>query len=161
IGKKEEKLGICGSPTSSISFDQVKLSKSQLLGKPGDGFTIAMTTLDGGRCGIGAQATGIARAALEDSIEYSKSRETFGRPIAEHQTIQNYLAEMSTRISASRLLTLSACRRKDVGVPYSKQAAEAKLFASETAVFCALKGIQIHGGYGYVKDFNAERYLRD
>lgn len=161
VGKKEDKLGICGSPTASITFDNVKLSGSELLGAAGDGFKIAMSTLDAGRCGIGAQATGIARAALEDSVAYAKDRKTFGKPIAEHQTIQNYLAEMATRIEAARLLTLTASRLKDAKRPYSRLAAEAKLFASEIAMFCANKGIQIHGGYGFVKDFNVERYYRD
>jgi butyryl-CoA dehydrogenase len=161
VGKKEDKLGICGSPTASITFEDVELSGAQLLGKPGEGFKIAMTTLDGGRIGIAAQATGIARAALEDSAAYSKERQAFGKPIAEHQSIQNHLADMSVGVSASRALAFAAARRKDKGLNYTKQAAEAKLYASENAVACALKGIQIHGGYGYVKDFNAERYLRD
>lgn len=161
IGKREDKLGICGSPTASITFDNVRLGRGQLLGAEGAGFSIAMATLDGGRCLIGAQAVGIATAALEDSMAYAKQRETFGKPIAEHQSIQNYLADMSTKISAARLLYLEACRRKDAGLSYTREAAEAKLFASEMAVDCALKGIQIHGGYGYVKDFNVERYLRD
>lgn len=161
LGKKEDKLGICGSPTSSIVFDNVIIGEEQLLGKAGEGFKIAMTTLDGGRCGIAAQAVGIARASFEDAVRYSKERSTFGKPIAEHQMIQSYLAEMSMRISAARLLTHRASGLKDAGLPYSREAAEAKLFASEAAVECALKGIQIHGGYGYVKDFNAERYLRD
>ena len=161
IGKKEDKLGICGSPTASIMFDEVTLSSEQLLGKPGEGFKIAMSTLDGGRLGIAAQAVGIARAALEDALEYAKNRQTFGKPIAEHQSIQNYLADMSCRIDAARLLTFAGCMRKDAAKSYGREAAQAKLFASETAVDCALKGIQIHGGYGYVKEFNAERYLRD
>ncbi len=160
-GKKEEKLGICGSPTSSLMFDNVELPDSALLSKPGQGFKVAMWTLDGGRCGIAAQAVGIAQAALDDSLRYSQERKTFGVPICEHQSIQNYLADMSCQIDAARLLTLLASKRKDAGIPFSRQAAQAKLFASEAAVFCALKGIQIHGGYGYVKEFNAERYLRD
>ncbi len=161
IGKKEEKLGICGSPTASITFTDTVVENAQLLGVPGDGFKIAMKTLDGGRIGIAAQAVGIARAALEDALEYSKQRETFGKQIAQHQSIQNYLADMSCRIDAARLLTIHAAKLKSAGLKYSRQAAEAKLFASETAMYCANKGIQIHGGYGYVKDFNAERYLRD
>ena len=161
VGKKEEKLGICGSPTASITFADALVSESQLMGTPGQGFTIAMKTLDGGRIGIAAQAVGIARAALEDSVKYSKERQTFGKLISQHQSIQNYLADMSCSIDASRLLTLSAARIKDAGLPYTRQAAQAKLFASETAMDCAAKGIQIHGGYGYVKDFNVERYYRD
>jgi butyryl-CoA dehydrogenase len=161
FGKKEDKLGICGSPTSSIMFEDTLLNSSQLLGEPGQGFRIAMKTLDAGRCGIAAQAVGIARAALEDSITYAKDRHTFGKPIAEHQSIQNFIADMECQIEAARLLTLRASRRKDAGQSYSKQASVAKLFSSETAVNAALKGIQIHGGYGYVRDFNVERYLRD
>jgi butyryl-CoA dehydrogenase len=161
IGKKEEKLGICGSPTASIIFDNARVSETQLLGQPGEGFKIAMTTLDAGRIGIGAQATGIARAALEASIEYAKQRKTFGKLIGEHQSIQNYLAEMSTRIDGARLLTLTAAKLKDAGRNYSRLAAEAKLAASKAAMFCSDKGIQIHGGYGYVKDFDVERYYRD
>lgn len=161
LGKREDKLGICGSPTSSIIFEDVFLKPTQILGKPGDGFKIAMRTLDGGRCGIAAQAVGIARAAFDDSLLYSQERKAFGKAICEHQSIQNYLADMSCRIDAARLLTLRAARRKDHGLPYSKHAAQAKLFASETAMAVTSKGIQIHGGYGYVKDFNVERYLRD
>ncbi|MCB0347138.1 MAG: acyl-CoA dehydrogenase [Bdellovibrionales bacterium] len=161
LGKKEEKLGICGSPTSSIIFEDCFLPESQLLGKSGEGFKVAMKTLDGGRCGIAAQAVGIARAALEDSAQYASERKAFGKPIAEHQSIQNYLADMSCSIDAARLLTWSACRRKDAGVPYSRQAAQAKLFASETAMASTVKGVQIHGGYGFVKEFNVERYMRD
>ncbi|MFN8389275.1 MAG: acyl-CoA dehydrogenase family protein [Bdellovibrionota bacterium] len=161
VGKREDKLGICGSPTASITFQDTILSSQQLLGTPGQGFTIAMKTLDGGRIGIAAQAVGIARAALEDSIAYSKERQTFGKPISAHQSIQNYLADMSCSIDAARLLTLSAARRKDAHIPYTRHAAQAKLVASEAAMSCAAKGIQIHGGYGYVKDFNVERYYRD
>lgn len=161
IGKLEEKLGICGSPTASITFENVYLPPSALLGARGDGFKIAMSTLDGGRIGIGAQSVGIARAALEDSLAYAKDRTAFGKPILEHQSIQNHLADMAVSIDAARLLTLHAARLKDMGKPYGKQAAQAKLFGSETAVACALKGIQIHGGYGYVKEYNVERYLRD
>lgn len=161
IGKLEEKLGICGSPTASITFDGTVVPDSQRLGAEGQGFVVAMKTLDGGRIGIAAQATGIARAALEDSVRYSKERQAFGKPICQHQSVQNHLADMATAIDAARLLTHHAARRKDAALPYTREAAQAKLFASETAVECALKGIQVHGGYGYVKDFNVERYLRD
>ena len=161
VGKLEDKLGICGSPTASISFTETKLSNEQLLGAEGEGFKLAMSTLNGGRLGISAQAVGIGRAALEDSLAYAKEREAFGKPISEHQSIQNYLADMSCHLDAARLLYLSASRRKDAGIPYTRQAAQAKLFASEIAVAAALKGIQIHGGYGYVKEFAVERYLRD
>jgi butyryl-CoA dehydrogenase len=161
VGKKEDKLGICGSPTASIIFEDVLLEDKNLLGKPGDGFKIAMSTLDGGRIGIAAQAVGIAQAALDDSLEYSKQRKTFGKQISEHQSIQNYLADMSMNTEAARTLMIKAALMKDKKLPYTQAAAEAKLFASENAVNCALKGIQIHGGYGYVKEFNVERYLRD
>ncbi|MCC6952867.1 MAG: acyl-CoA dehydrogenase family protein, partial [Deltaproteobacteria bacterium] len=161
IGKKEDKLGICGSPTASIIFEQARVSNDQLLGKPGEGFKIAMSTLDGGRIGIAAQATGIGRAALEDALKYSRERKAFGSLISEHQSIQNHLADMSVRVDAARLLTHHAARRNDAGRQAGRQAADATLYASEAAVWCALKGIQVHGGYGYVKDFNAERYLRD
>jgi len=160
-GKREDKLGICGSPTSSIMFEEAFLLDSALLGQTGEGFKIAMSTLDGGRIGIAAQAVGIARAAFQDAIRYSQERSTFGKAIHEHQSIQNFLADMACQIDAARLLTFSAARRKDAGAPYSRQAAQAKLYASEAAIFCAHKGVQIHGGYGFVKDFNAERYYRD
>ena len=161
IGKKEEKLGICGSPTSSITFDNVFIPSDQKLGNSGEGFKIAMSTLDGGRIGIAAQATGIARAALEDAAKYSTERKSFGAPIWQHQSIQIHLADMCTQVDASRMLTLLAARRKDASLPYSRQAAQAKLFASEAAMFCSAKAIQVHGGYGFVKDFNVERYYRD
>ena len=160
-GKKEDKLGICGSPTSSISYDNVELTKEHLLGVENDGFRVAMNTLNGGRTGVAAQAIGIARAALRDALAYSKQRITFGKPINEHQSVNNYLADMITGIDAARYLTLGAARRKDCGLSYVRQAAMAKLFASEVAMNCANKGIQIHGGYGYVKEFPAERHLRD
>ncbi len=161
IGKKEDKLGICGSPTSSLIFDGVRVSDDQLLGKPGEGFKIAMKILDGGRIGIASQAVGIAQASLDASLKYSKERKTFGKLISEHQSIQNYLADMSCQVQSSRLLAIHAARLKDAGMPYSRQAAQAKLFASEAAMYCANKAIQIHGGYGYVKDFPVERYYRD
>lgn len=161
IGKKEDKLGICGSPTASITLENVRVSDSQLLGSPGEGFRIAMKVLESGRCGIAAQAIGIARAALEDSLQYARDRQAFGKPIGEHQSIQNYLADMSTRLDAAWLLTLHACKRKMAGLPFTRQAAQAKLFASEAAMETTIKAVQIHGGYGYVKDFNVERYMRD
>jgi alkylation response protein AidB-like acyl-CoA dehydrogenase len=161
VGKKEDKLGICGSPTASIIFEDVIVSNEQMLGKAGEGFKIAMATLDGGRIGIAAQASGIARAALDDSLAYSKERKTFGKPICHHQSIQNHFAEMACKIQATQLMMLNAAKMKDAGLPYTKQAAQAKLFGSTMSVECALLGIQIHGGYGYVKEFNVERYLRD
>ncbi len=161
VGKKEDKLGICGSPTASIIYDNVRLTKEHLLGEEEKGFKIAMTTLNGGRLGIAGQAIGIARAALADALKYSKERKTFGKFLHEHQSIQNYLADMITQVDAARYLTLGAATLKDGKKPYARQAAMAKLFASEVAMYAANKGIQIHGGYGYVKEFAAERHLRD
>jgi butyryl-CoA dehydrogenase len=161
IGKLEDKLGIRGSPTASITYDEVRLSHNALLGQEFQGFKVAMHTLDGGRTGVAAQAIGIARASLRDALNYGRDRKTFGKAIVEHQTIQNYLADMIVHIDAARHLMLEAARRKDSGLSYAREAAQAKLFASETAVSCALKGIQIFGGYGYVTDFPAERHLRD
>ncbi len=161
IGKKEEKLGICASPTASIVYTDVELTADNILGSELGGFKVAMATLNGGRTGVAAQAVGIARAALRDALAYSKERSTFGEKICEHQTIQNYLADMVTRVDASRYLTLGAAHLKDKKKNYIRAAAMAKLYASETAMECALKGVQIHGGYGYVKEFPAERHMRD
>ena len=160
-GKAEDKLGIRGSPTCALQYDNVCLSEEHLLGEEERGFRVAMLTLDGGRIGVAAQAVGIARAALADALGYAKQRKAFGVYLHEHQSIQNYLAEMVTRIDAARYLTVAAARLKDEGKPYTRQAAQAKLFASETAMFVANKGVQIHGGYGFVTDFPAERHLRD
>src|SRR5690606_15320123 len=132
-----------------------------LLGEEKKGFTVAMNTLNGGRMGVAAQAIGIARAALRDALAYSKDRKTFGKPICEHQSIQNYLADMITRIDAARYMTLGAAKRKDDGRKFVREAAMAKLFASETAMEAAIKGVQIHGGYGYVREYPAERHMRD
>lgn len=161
VGKPEEKLGIRASPTCSITYEDVRLTNDHVLGAAGEGFKLGMQTLNGGRIGVAAQAIGIARAALEDALTYAKQRVTFGKPICEHQSIQNYLADMVTRIDAARYLTLGAARLKDQGKPYVRQAASAKLFASETAMESAIKGVQIHGGYGYVNEYPAERHMRD
>jgi butyryl-CoA dehydrogenase len=161
VGRKENKLGICGSPTSSITYEEVELSEEHLLGGEFQGFRVAMNTLNGGRTGIAAQAVGIARAALRDALAYSKQRKTFGKLICEHQTLQNYFADMINQIDAARYLTLGAAHKKDQGKSYVREAAMAKLFASEAAMYCALKGVQVHGGYGYVKDYPAERHMRD
>lgn len=160
-GRAEDKLGIRGSPTCGLTYENVVLTKENLLGEEFSGFKIAMSTLNGGRMGVASQAIGIARAALRDALAYSKERKTFGKAICEHQSIQNYLADMITGIDAARYLTLSAARLKDTKKSYIRQAAQAKLFASEVAMNCAIKGIQIHGGYGYVTDYPAERHLRD
>lgn len=160
-GKPEDKLGIRGSPTSSIMYDNVKLTKENLLFEEGGGFKVAMNTLNGGRMGVASQAVGIARSALRDALSYAKERKTFGKVISEHQSIQNYLADMIIEVDAARYLTLAAAHLKDKKKPYIREAAMAKLYASEAAMHAANKGIQIHGGYGYVTDFPAERHLRD
>jgi butyryl-CoA dehydrogenase len=160
-GKREDKMGIRGSPTSSIMYDEVRLPASALLGEENRGFVVAMTTLNGGRIGVAAQAVGIARSALDDALKYSQERKAFGKRVCEHQSIQNYFADMVCHIDSSRYLTLDAAKRKDQGKSYVRQAAMAKLFASETAMMCAVKGIQIHGGYGFVTEYPAERHLRD
>ncbi|MBU0497871.1 MAG: acyl-CoA dehydrogenase [Candidatus Thermoplasmatota archaeon] len=161
VGSIFEKLGINASRTSELIFENMEVPKENLLGKEGDGFKIALSTLDGGRIGIAAQAVGIAQAALEESITYSKQREQFGRPIAKFQAIQWMIADMATKIEASRFLYLNACYVKDKGERYSKEAAMAKLFASETANEVANKALQIHGGYGYTKEYTVERLFRD
>ncbi len=161
VGKVEEKLGICGSSTTQIIFEDVEIDQSMILGEIGDGFKIAMNTLDGGRIGIAAQAVGIARACLEEALLYSDERETFGKSLHRHQSIQNYLADMSTQIDAARLLMRAAAVKKDRGENYSQEAAQAKLFASEVAMQSAIKGVQILGGYGYCKEYPMERHMRD
>ncbi len=161
IGKVEHKLGIRSSSTAEIILENVEIPDENRLGDINGGFKIAMITLDGGRLGIASQALGIARAALEDSIKYSKERYQFDQPISNFQAIQWMIADMATRYEASWMLNWRASRMKDLKLNYSKEAAMAKLDASETAMFCANKGVQIHGGYGYTEDFNAERYYRD
>ncbi len=161
VGKHEQKMGIRASPTSSIILDEVKVPVENRLGNEGDGFKVAMNTLDGGRIGIAAQAIGIARAALEDALAYAKERKQFGQPIAEFQAIQWMLADMATEIDASRLLAYRAAWLKDRKAKHSKESAMAKLYASETAMRAGVKGIQIHGGYGYIKEYPAERHFRD
>jgi butyryl-CoA dehydrogenase len=161
LGAKERKLGITASPTSSLALEEVRIPAANRLGAEGEGFKIAMHTLDGGRIGIAAQAIGIARAALEESLAYAQTRKAFGQPIAEFQAIQWMLADMATEIDAARLLAWRAARIKDQGRRHSKESAMAKLFASETAMRSAVKAVQIHGGYGYIKDYPAERHFRD
>lgn len=161
VGKVEHKLGIRGSGTSQLVFENVKIPASQMLGKEGDGFKIAMTTLDGGRIGIASQALGIGRAALEAAKKFAAERETFGKPIAKHQGIQFMFADMATRLDAARLLTWRAACMQDKGMKFTREAAMAKLYASEAANFIADKGLQIHGGYGYVNEYSAERHYRD
>ncbi len=160
-GPPDDKLGIRGSKSCQIFLDNVKLSQEHLLGEVGGGFKVAMSTLDGGRIGIAAQAIGIARACLEDSLDYALNRKTFGKPIAEHQAIQWKLADMATEIDAARLLTLRAAYLKDKKARYSKQAAMAKLYASDIANKAAREAIQIFGGNGFVTEYPVERHFRD
>ena len=161
VGKKEEKLGIRGSDTHSLMFTDVKVPKANRIGEDGFGFKFAMQTLNGGRIGIAAQALGIASGAYELALKYSKERKSFGKPISEHQAIQFKLADMHTNINAARLLTLQAARVKDAGQNYVNAAAQAKLFASQVAMDTAIEAVQVHGGYGYVKEFHVERLMRD
>jgi butyryl-CoA dehydrogenase len=161
IGKHEIKMGIKASPTSSIILEDVKVPDSCRLANEGDGFKIAMHTLDGGRIGIASQAIGIARASLEDALSYARERKQFGQPISEFQAIQWMLADMATEIDAARLLAYRAAWLKDRKVRHSKESAMAKLYASEAAMRAGVKGIQIHGGYGYIKEYPAERHFRD
>jgi len=161
VGKVEKKLGIKASSTTSIIFEDVRIPKSWILGKVGEGFKVALSTLDGGRIGIGAQALGIARAAFETAVQYSLERKAFGSPIARLQTIQNLIADMATELDAARLLVRRAAFLKDKGGKYTKEAAMAKLFASEMSHRVTHKAIQIHGGYGYVRDYPVERHYRD
>jgi butyryl-CoA dehydrogenase len=161
IGKHEKKMGIKASPTSSVILEDVRIPVGDRLGNEGDGFKIAMAALDGGRIGIAAQAIGIARASLEDALAYAKERKQFGQPIAEFQAIQWMLADMATEIDAARLLAYRAAWLKDLKVRHSKESAMAKLYASEAAMRAGVKGIQIHGGYGYIKEYPAERHFRD
>ncbi len=161
VGRSEHKLGIRGSSTSEIFFDNCEVPGENVLGEVNNGFKVAMVTLDGGRLGIASQALGIARASIEDAIAYAKERRQFDQPVSSFQGIQWLLADMQLEYESAWLLTYRASLMKDRKLPYSAAAAMAKLKASETAVFCASKAIQIHGGYGYVEDFNAERYYRD
>jgi len=161
VAKNEKKLGIKGSSTSQIMLDEVRLGADSLLGEVGQGFRIAMTTLDGGRIGIAAQALGIARQALEEARDYALERHAFGGPIARLQAIQFMLADMAMEVDAARLLIWRAAALKDKGVRFSKEASMAKLFASEMSGRVTSKAIQIFGGYGFCKDFPAERHFRD
>ena len=157
----DRKMGISAAWSCSIFFEDCRVPARNLLGKEGEGFKIAMSTLDGGRIGIAAQAIGIARAAFEEALDYRGERRTFGVPIREHQAIQFMLADMATEIDAARLLMLKAALLKDRGVRHSVESSMAKLYASEMASRVANKGLQIHGGQGYSKEFDAERHVRD
>ncbi len=160
-GPPMEKMGIRGSLTSELVFEDMEVPKENLLGKEGDGFKIALASIDGGRIGIAAQAVGIAQAALDESISYSKNRVQFGKPIASFQAIQWMIAEMATRIEAARFLVYKAAVTKDTGKRFSKEAAMAKLFAGETATWCTNRAIQVHGGNGYMREYTVERLYRD
>ncbi|MGD0073195.1 MAG: acyl-CoA dehydrogenase [Candidatus Binataceae bacterium] len=157
----EEKMGIRGAHSAQLSFSDMRVPRANLIGAEGDGFKVAMKTLDGGRIGIAAQAVGIGRAALEASLKYAAERRAFGAPIASYQAIQWKIADMAVQVDAARLMTLRAAALKDAGQPHGKQSAMAKLFAAETAMKSAIEAVQIHGGYGYTKEFKVERYFRD
>jgi len=161
VSPKENKLGIRGSDTHSIIFNDVKVPKENRIGAEGFGFTFAMKTLAGGRIGIAAQALGIATGAYELALKYAKQRVTFGKEIAQHQVIQFKLADMATRIEAARLLCLKAAWEKDQGIPYDLSSSMAKVYASETAMWVTVEAVQIHGGYGFVKEYHVERLMRD
>lgn len=161
VGQHEKKLGIRGSATSELIFNNVRLSKDQLLGQEGKGFKIAMMTLDGGRIGIAAQALGIAQGAIDEVVPYVKSRKQFGRPISKFQNTQFQLADMQTKVDAARWLVYDVAMKKEKGMPYSVEAAKAKLFASEVAMEVTTKAIQLMGGYGYTRDYPVERMFRD
>lgn len=161
FGKKEEKLGIRGSATCELIFENCKIPKGNLLGKIGQGFKIAMRGLDGGRIGIAAQALGIAQAALDEATNYVKERKQFGKPISFFQNTQFQLADIDTNVEAARLLVYKAAANKANGLPYNREAAMAKLYASETAMSVTTKALQLHGGYGYMREYPIERMMRD
>ena len=161
VGKKEQKMGIRGSDTHSLMFTDVKVPKENRIGEDGFGFKFAMKTLSGGRIGIAAQALGIAAGALELATKYAQQRRAFGKVIADHQAIAFMLADMATRVEAARLLVYKSAWLKDQGLPFDKESAMAKLYASETAMWVATQAVQVHGGYGYVKEYHVERLMRD
>ena len=161
VGPKENKLGIRGSDTHSLMFTDVKVPKENRIGEDGFGFKFAMKTLSGGRIGIAAQALGVASGALELALQYSKERKSFGKPICEHQAIAFKLADMATEIEAARLLCLRAAWQKDMGQDFSESSAMAKLFSAEKAMRITTEAVQIHGGYGFVKEYHVERLMRD
>lgn len=161
VGKKEDKLGIRGSDTHTLLFNDVKVPKENRIGEDGFGFKFAMKTLSGGRIGIAAQALGIAQGALDLALSYSKERTTFGKAIHEHQAIAFKLADMEMKIEQARLLVYKAAWLKDQGMPYDKESAMAKLAASEAAMWVSTEAVQVHGGYGFVKEYHVERLMRD
>lgn len=161
VGKKEKKMGIRGSATCELIMENCIVPAENLLGKEGKGFSIAMKTLDGGRIGIASQALGIAQGAMDETVKYTKERKQFGKPLCKFQNMQFQLADMQTRIEASRLLVRKAAWKKDGKIPYSADAAMAKLFAAETAMEMTTKAVQYHGGYGYTREYPVERMMRD
>jgi len=161
IGPKENKMGIRGSDTHSLMFNDVKVPKENRIGEDGFGFKFAMKTLEGGRIGIAAQALGIAQGAFELATQYAKERKSFGKPISEHQAIAFKLADMATQIEAARLLVYKAAWLKDQGLPYTQAGSMAKLFASKVAMDVTIEAVQVHGGYGFVKEYHVERLMRD
>jgi len=161
VGEIEDLCGMRANPVSSLFLEDCRVPESNLLGQRGDGLKIGLAALDTGRIGIAAQALGIAQAAFDSSVKYAKERQQFGKAIASFQTIQNYLADMATEIDASRLLLYRACAVKDQGRPFGPESAMAKLYCSKTAVFVTNLAVQIHGGYGYSKEYDVERYFRD
>ncbi|ADE72160.1 acyl-CoA dehydrogenase [Priestia megaterium] len=161
VGKKEKKLGIRSSPTTEIIFEDCRVPKENLLGNEGEGFKVAMMTLDGGRNGIAAQAVGIAQGALDAAVAYAKERQQFGKPIISQQGIAFKLADMATSIEAARLLTYQAAWLESQGLPYGKESAMSKLYAGDTAMKVTTEAVQVFGGYGYTKDYPVERFMRD
>jgi len=161
IGKDEQKLGLKASDTVPLTFEDLRIPKENILGKPGDGFKIAMTALDCGRIGIAAQSVGVAQACMHEAIEYMHTREQFGRPISDFQGLRFKVADMATQIEAARMLCLNAASLKDLGRRYTREASMAKLFASEMVNQVAAQAIQVHGGYGYTQEYPMERHYRD
>ena len=161
IGKKEQKMGIRGSSTCELIFENCRVPKANLLGKIGGGFKVAMMTLDGGRIGIASQALGIAQGALDETVKYTKERKQFGRSISQFQNTQFQMADLATRVEAARLLVRKAAFNEEKGIPFSADAAMAKLFAAETAMEVTTKAVQFHGGYGYTREYPVERMMRD
>ena len=161
VERSEHKMGLRASDTCAVTLQHCRIPAANLLGERGKGLAIALSNLEGGRIGIAAQSIGIARAAFEAALRYARERVQFGKPIAEHQSIANLLADMHTRLNAARLLTLHAARLKSAGLPCLSEASQAKLFASEMAEQVCSSAVQIHGGYGYLEDYPVERYYRD
>ena len=161
IGKKEHKLGIRGSATCELIFENCRVPKTNMLGKMGEGFKVAMKTLDGGRIGIASQALGIAQGAMDETVKYTKERKQFGRSISAFQNTQFQMADLETKVQAARLLVRQAAWKQDMGMPFSADAAMGKLFAAETAMEVTTKAVQFHGGYGYTREYPVERMMRD